>query len=256
LESIIKILKRDKTILNTLDMKDEKMFIVFSWLLEFRFSTPKILTNLLGLSITSTPRFFSGLIKNGFIKVLKNVHTDKERLYMLTQLSVDFLVAREIDVSNAVTKAGRLERYSMILHDIGVQSFVFSKISTCSEVVWDKNIVDIDSKCRPDALMKISSNGQFVGIEYERWRKNLKRIYSSFVNHSNQMVGGHYKGVYFIFNSESDKIHYQELFNSERWPLFSQHAGTGKLSHTGQFFYPDDIENIRRGFVFEVLSCE
>ena len=237
-------------------MKDEKMVIVFSWLLEFRFSTPKILTNVLGLSITSTPRFFSGLIKNGFIKVLKNVHTDKERLFMLTQLSVDFLNAREIDVSNAVTKAGRLERYSMILHDIGVQNFVFSKISTCSEVVWDTNIVDIDSKCRPDALMKISSNGQFVGIEYERWRKNLKRIYSSFVNHSNQMIDGHYKGVYFIFNSESDRIHYQELFNSERWPLFSQHARTGRLSHTGQFFYPDKIENLRRGFVFEVLPCE
>ena len=236
-------------------MKDEKMVIVFSWLLEFRFSTPRILTNVLGLSITSTPRFFSGLIKNGFIRVLKNVHTDKERLFMLTQLGVDFLKAREFDVSNAVTKSGRLERYSMVLHDIGVQGFVFSKMSTCSEVVWDKNIVDIDSKCRPDALMRKSSNGQFVGIEYERWRKNLKRIYSSFVNHSNQMIDGHYKGVYFIFNSESDRIHYQELFNSERWPLFSQHAG-GQLSHTGQFFYPDQIENLRRGFVFEVLSCE
>jgi len=254
-ESIINILKRDPTILNTLDMKDEKMVIVFSWLLEFRFSTPRILTNVLGLSITSTPRFFSGLIKNGFIRVLKNVHTDKERLFMLTQLGVDFLKAREFDVSNAVTKSGRLERYSMVLHDVGVQRFVFSKMSTCSEVVWDKNIVDIDSKCRPDALMRKSSNGQFVGIEYERWRKNLKRIYSSFVNHSNQMIDGHYKGVYFIFNSESDRIHYQELFNSERWPLFSQHAG-GQLSHTGQFFYPDQIENLRRGFVFEVLSCE
>jgi len=254
-ESIINILKRDPTILNTLDMKDEKMVIVFSWLLEFRFSTPRILTNVLGLSITSTPRFFSGLIKNGFIRVLKNVHTDKERLFMLTQLSVDFLNAREFDVSNAVTKSGRLERYSMVLHDVGVQRFVFSKMSTCSEVVWDKNIVDIDSKCRPDALMRKSSNGQFVGIEYERWRKNLKRIYSSFVNHSNQMIDGHYKGVYFIFNSESDRIHYQELFNSERWPLFSQHAG-GQLSHTGQFFYPDQIENLRRGFVFDVLSCE
>lgn len=255
MESIINILKRDPTILNTLDMKDEKMVIVFSWLLEFRFSTPRILTNVLGLSITSTPRFFSGLIKNGFIRVLKNVHTDKERLFMLTQLGVDFLKAREFDVSNAVTKSGRLERYSMVLHDVGVQRFVFSKMSTCSEVVWDKNIVDIDSKCRPDALMRKSSNGQFVGIEYERWRKNLKRIYSSFVNHSNQMIDGHYKGVYFIFNSESDRIHYQELFNSERWPLFSQHAG-GQLSHTGQFFYPDQIENLRRGFVFEVLSCE
>jgi len=70
------------------------------------------------------------------------------------------------------------------------------------------------------------------------------------------MVGGHYKGVYFIFNSESDQMHYQELFNSERWPLFSQHARTGRLSHTGQFFYPDKIENLRRGFVFEVLPCE
>ena len=70
--------------------------------------------------------FFSGLIKNGFIKVLKNVHTDKERLFMLTQLSVDFLEAREFDVSNAVTKAGRLERYSMVLHDIGIAAIISS----------------------------------------------------------------------------------------------------------------------------------
>ncbi len=232
------------------------MVIVFSWILEFRFSTPKILTKVLGLSITSTPRFFSGLIKNGFIKILKNVHTDKERLFMLTSLGVDFLEAREFDVSNAITKVGRLERYSMVLHDIGVQHFVFSKIHTCSEVVWDKNIVGIVSKCRPDALMKKSSNGQLVGIEYERWRKNLKRIYSSFVNHSNQMIDGHYKGVYFIFNTEVDRVHYQEMFDSERWPLFSKHAATGNLSHTGQYFYPDKVENLRRGFVFEVLESE
>ena len=237
-------------------MKEEKMIILFNWILEFRFSTPRILAKVLELKITSTPRFFSGLIKDGFIKKVGNVHTDKERLFMLTQLSVDFLEAREFDVSNAITKAGRLERYSMILHDIGVQDVICSKINTHSEVVWDKHILGIDSKCRPDALMKKVSNGYLVGVEYERWRKNLGRIYSSFVNHANQMVEGHYGGVYFIFNSDVDLIHYKKMFDSERWPLFSKHAGTGKLSHTDKFFYPDEVENLRRGFIFEVLPCD
>tara|TARA_B100000768_G_C10953342_1_gene238612 strand:+ start:260 stop:454 length:195 start_codon:yes stop_codon:yes gene_type:complete len=58
LEIIIKILKRDKAILNSLDMKEEKMIILFNWILEFRFSTPRILAKVLELKITSTPRFF------------------------------------------------------------------------------------------------------------------------------------------------------------------------------------------------------
>ena len=56
------------------------MIILFNWILEFRFSTPRILAKVLELKITSTPRFFSGLIKDGFIKKVRNVHTDKERL--------------------------------------------------------------------------------------------------------------------------------------------------------------------------------
>lgn len=249
-------MKRDKEIINSLDMKEEKMVILFSWILEFRFSTPRILAQVLELKITSTPRFFSGLIKDGFIKILKNVHTDKERLFMLTSLSVDFLEAREFDVSQAITKSGRLERYSMILHDIGVQDVVCSKINTYSEVIWDKHILNIDSKCRPDALMKKVSNGYFVGVEYERWRKNLGRIYGSFVNHANQMIDGHYGGVYFVFNTKVDCDHYKSLFDSEQWPLFSKNMRTGKLSHNDQFFYPDKVENIRKCFVFEVLACE
>ena len=121
------------------------MTIVLSWLLEFRFSTPRILASLLEHNKNTSP-FFSSLVKDGFIKQLINVHTNKERLFMLTKQGVDFLEVREIDVSNALTVSSRLERYSMILHDVGVQNFIASKKDNYLEIIWDKNIVGIDDR--------------------------------------------------------------------------------------------------------------
>ena len=249
------ILKQSQTIKRTLDMKEEKMMIVLSWLLEFRFSTTKILSSLLENN-KNTSFFFSGLVNDGFIKQVVNVHTRNERLLMLTKQGVDFLEARELDISNAMTASGRLERYSMVLHDTGVQKFVSSKKERFLEVVMDRNIIGINDKNRPDALLKLKKNGNWVGIEYERWRKSTARVFMSFVNQSNQLTRGNYGGVYFVFNTEIDQEYYMNLFNYERWPLFIKDQNTGKLKASGAYFDPNKVENLRRVFKFEVLACE
>ena len=250
----MKIVKKDYSLKRTIDIKEEKMTTVLSWLLEFRFSTPRILGSLLDHNKNTSP-FFSSLLKDGFIKQLINVHTNKERLFMLTKQGVDFLEAREIDVSNAATVSSRLERYSMILHDVGVQNFIASKKDNYLEIIWDKNIVGIDDRSRPDALLKLK-NGYWIGLEYERWRKSLARIFTSYVNQAKQITQGKYGGVYFVFNTKIDHDHYVELFEYERWPLFSKDSNTGQLSNNGRFFEPNEVENLRQIFKFEVLACE
>jgi len=250
----MKIVKKDHSLKRTIDIKEEKMTLVLAWLVEFRFSTPRILGSLLEHNKNTSP-FFSALLKDGFIKQLINVHTNKERLFMLTKQGVDFLEAREIDVANAVTVSSRLERYSMILHDVGVQNFIASKKDNYVEVIWDKNIIDIDVISRPDALLKLK-NGYWIGLEYERWRKSLGRIFTSYVNQATQITQGKYGGVYFVFNTKIDHDHYVELFKYEKWPLFSKEPNTGQLSNNGRFFEPDKVENLRQIFKFEILACE
>ena len=237
-----------------MDIKEEKMIIIFSWLLEFRFSTPKILSMSLEHN-KNTSIFFSSLIKNEFVKVVKNVHTNKERFFMLTKQGVDFLEARGFDVENAVTKKARFERYSMVLHDVAVQHFIALKKEAHLEVIWDKNIIKIERNCRPDALMKMN-NGHWVVLEYERWRKSLARIFTSFVNHANQISQENYGGVYFVFNTKLDHDHYISLFNYEQWPLFSKDTRTGKMTHNGKYFQPNEVENLRDCFIFEIMGCE
>ena len=250
----MKIVKKDHSLKRAIDIKEEKMTIVLSWLLEFRFSTPRILGNLLEHNKNTSP-FFSALLRDGFIKLLINVHTNKERLFMLTKQGVDFLEAREIDIANAMTVSSRLERYSMILHDVGVQNFIVEKKDNYFEVIWDKNIKDIDARSRPDALLKLK-NGYWIGLEYERWRKSLGRIFTSYVNQAKQITQGKYGGVYFVFNTKIDHDHYVELFEYERWPLFTKDLNTGQLSHNGLFFKPSEVENLRKIFKFEIVACE
>jgi hypothetical protein len=251
----MKIIERNAQLTYTRDIQQEKMLLLLSWLLEFRFSSPRILALLLKQPVANTSRFFSTLLKDRFIRTFTNVHTNRERLFMLDQSGVDFLINHGFDLSQSCTKPHVLHRYRLILHDQAVQEAVIHKISRHREVIWDKNITHIDAVSRPDALMQMHT-GYWVALDYERWRKSLNRVYLMYYHHAQAIEHGHYHGVYLYFHSHDDMLFYQQLFDSEKWPVFSKDTKTGKLSHTDQYYVPDQIKNLRSNFSFEVLCCE
>ena len=249
------IIERNPALTYPRDIQQEKRLIVLSWLLEFQFSSPRILAQLLEQPATSTSRFFARMLEQRFIRTFENVHTNRERLFMLDRTGIDFLMNHELNVDNACTKPHVLHRYRFILHDQAVQESVIHKMHGHTEVIWDKHITHIDGDSRPDALMRMKK-GYWVALDYERWRKSADRIYRMYHHHAQAIEQERYHGVYLFFHSDQDRQYYQTLFDSEKWPVVSKNQTTGKLTHTKDDYYPDRIKNLRATFLFEVLCCE
>ena len=168
---------------------------------------------------------------------------------MLTKAGVDMLQVAGRDVSKAQTLTSRLNRYSHILHDLAVQSAVLKRLDHYDEVIWDQHITLPDQSEKPDALMHSPKN-YWVALDYERWRKEDKRIYLSFMNHARALIKRHYSGVYYLFDREHDLLHYQTLFAARAWPEYNYNRKTGKITPAGTHFQPDSIEHLRDCFLF------
>ena len=147
------------------------------------------------------------------------------------------------------TQPARLNRYSHIMHDLAVQRAVLKRLDLYDEVIWDKHITLPEQDEKPDALMHSPKN-YWVAFEYERWRKETKRIYLSFMNHARALIKRHYSGVYYLFDREEDLVYYQTLFAAEAWPEYHYNRKTGKITPAGTHFQPDAIERLRDCFLF------
>ncbi len=95
-----------------------------------------------------------------------------------------------------------------------------------------------------------SHQGYWIALEYERWRKDTKRIYLTLMNHIRGIKAQHYKGVYYLFERENDRAHYQKLFDTPTWPRYQRAEKSGKVISLADTFKPDEIENLRKCFVF------
>ena len=241
--------QRDTSLKYPRAIKDEKTRLVLDWLLEFRFSSIDLLSKRIGSNSVNSNRFFNSLIKDGVIQSFKNVHTKNERYVMLTRAGVSYLEVAGRDITKAVTRVQNLGRYSHIIHDMAVQYAVLNRLDQFEEVIWDKNINLPDRLEKPDAILK-SPRGYWVALEYERWRKDTKRIYISFMNHANALSEKLYAGVFYLFDRDADFKHYQKLFNEDVWPCYKREKKSGKIKRLESTFEPDGVKNLRKCFVF------
>ena len=171
----MRIEKRDLAITYTRAIQDDKRRLVLDWLLEFRFSSVDLLARRLGLTTRSSYDFFRSLLKQHLIKEFKSVYTNQARYLMLTKAGVDVLQVAGRDVAKAQTQSSRLNRYAHLMHDLAVQRAVLKRLDHYDEVIWDKHITLLDQYEKPDALLHSPKN-YWVAFEYERWRKETKRI--------------------------------------------------------------------------------
>ena len=245
----MRIERRDPTLKYPRAIREEKRRLVLDWLLEFQFSSVELLARRLGLTYHGSYKFFRSLLDDQIIQQFKSVHTHQARYLMLTKAGVDLLQVAGRDVSKAQTQPARLNRYSHIMHDLAVQSTVLKRLAHYDEVIWDQHINLLEQYDKPDVLMHSPKN-YWVAFEYERWRKETKRIYLSFMNHAKALIKRHYSGVYYLFDREPDLVHYQTLFVAQEWPEYNYNRKTGKIMPVGTHFQPDAIERLRDCFLF------
>lgn len=239
---------RDRSLKYPKAIHDQKIRLVLDWLLEFRFSSIGILARRIESNKINSNRFFNRLISDGIIQIFSNVQTNNNSYVMLTLMGLSYLEAYGRDVSRGVTGKHLLGKYSQILHDIAVQEAVISRLNSYEEVVWDKHI-DLEKLEKPDAILK-SPKGYWVALDYERWRKDKKRIFMQFVNHADCIKERLYKAVIYLFDKEVDCAYYKNVFNEETWPKYFKESKTGRIRPLESHFKPNEVKNLRDVFVF------
>ena len=227
----------------------EKQQLVLDWLLEFRFSSFALLAQRLGLTRHTSYKFFRSLRDNGLVQRFTHDHYNHEQYYMLTRAGAVFLDEAGRDSANACTSPSRLIRYPYIMHDLAVQQAAISRLDNYTEVISEHHIIIPEPFHRPDMLMRNPKNF-WLAFEYERSRKQTKRIFISFNNHAQAIINKHYHGTYFLFDRESDMAYYRKLFDSKEWPKYNFNRSTGKLTPKDTPFQPDTVTNLRKCFLF------
>ena len=246
----MKIEHRDRSIKYPPEIRKEKIRIVLDWILEFRFSSIDLLAERIGSSYKKDYNFFNALIENEMCRIFSNIHTGKKRYLMLMKNGLSYLEENfGRDVSKAETGVETLGKYSHVLHDMATQYAVLKRLDKFDEVIWDRHIDLPEHQEKPDAIL-YSPRGYWVALEYERWRKDSKRIYITFYNHFQALSSQLYSGVFYLFDKENDLHYYQKLFAESEWPRDKREKKEGKIKILDSTFKPDEVKNLRKSFIF------
>lgn len=246
----MRIEHRDRTLTSPRAIHAEKRRLVLDWLLEFRFSSITLLAQRIGSTRRGMADFFRALVAANHVQSFTNVYTDHHRLLMLTRTGATLLhetAQRPID--NAHLHVKRMHRYAHILHDLAVQRAVLKRLDDYDAVIWDQHIQIPEQHEKPDLLMR-SPKGFWMAFEYERSRKENKRIYISLLNHARAIINRHYSGVFYLFERQSDLVHYKTLYDADEWPEYHYNRKTGTITSPLRAFKPDSVKNLRKCFFF------
>jgi AraC-like DNA-binding protein len=240
----MKIEHRDRNLKYPSAIRQEKIRIVLDWILEFRFSSIDLLAKRLGSNSVNEHRFFNAITENGMCQLFKNIHTGNTRYLMLTKAGLSHLEILGRDTAKRRTSIINLGKYSHVLHDMAVQYAVLKRLDKFDEVIWDRHIDLPEHQGKPDVLLH-SPRGYWVALEYERWRKDSKRIYLKFYNHFQALSNQLYSGVFYLFDNETDLHHYEKLFGDSEWPRYKRDKKEGKIKMLGSVFRPDELTSSR-----------
>ena len=251
----MKIRQRDLNLAYKPAIKMDMVMLVLDWLLEFRFSSIDLLARRLGSRADFMYGFFNRILKQDcFIQKFNNVHTGYDRYVILTSKGLSILKENNRDTSSSVTESSKLSRYSRIVHDISVQYAILNRLDDYTEVISENNLRSLKTQRRPDALL--INDSIRLALEYERWRKERKRIYISFHQHVQSMMGidknqTTWDRVCYIFDQSIDYDHYVKLFSQDEWPTYAWNRKNNAFRLVGNYQLEKEI---RTRFDFKLES--
>jgi hypothetical protein len=230
----------------------EKRDFVLHWLLEFRFSTTKVLCDALGVKRTSQTRFFVSLKKTGLFETVLSPQVN-DRIWILSYEGKQFayLLAADKAARYRLTKSRIVS--STVIHSLCIQEAIISRGKNQFPFLFrSEQFLDFTSAVKtPDAVF--DDDGSLVALEVELTQKNSKRIYLGFVNHVTLMKEGHYSKVDYVFPSEALCNIYKRRFDQPEWPLFfrDKHGVVQpRLDGGKQVYVKADSDVIRSSFSF------
>ncbi len=204
----------------------EKRDFVLQWLLEFHYSTAKILSRALGLQRANQSRFFVSLKKSGLVAITTSPFI-YEQIYFLSGKGKAFAhMLSEKAEAYAMTATKILA--TTTIHHLSVQCAVLTRSALTLPFDFQSEWhLDLPVAKRPDAVL---SRGKRVeAIEVELTQKTIPRIYLGFVMHLDNMKQRHYETVEYVFADNGLMQRYQDRFLASEWPLYTANKH-GKIS--------------------------
>lgn len=247
--------------MNKVARYEEKLKFVLCWVLEFQYTTPKLICNALGLNRANQGHFFKSLKNTGLFHFIKN-----------PLISEQIILLSHIGKKHSAMFSDKAEKYYMTktkvvnsttIHNFCIQQSIINRLAPCAipfQFAFERHLADMDSAKKPDAIIfdpKFSEpkNGieNKIALEVELTRKSTKRIYLGFFDQIESMKQGFYSKVVYVFHSDDNKKIYEKLFNQELWPNFYRDSH-GKIK---QHIEDGDVvlvntnkESIRSRFIF------
>lgn len=238
-------------------------FTVLSWLREFRFSSPEVISRLIDVPMpynSSLRRFMKRLIDRELVEAYYN-HRDPKLgvLFRLGKEASGFLELHGLPHDKTYTHPRTLEYSKTVIHDLNVQMAVFGakRLDTrrakpgkpppelpepsrqVIEVIGEAHLSEGSRGLpQPDLILRIPSRR--VAYEYEMTRKANARIYYAFTNHLRAIREGHYSGVCYMFPNARIRDTYEDLYMQPFWPQTSRYSDGRVITH-GDPFIPDEI---------------
>nr|WP_320116419.1 hypothetical protein [uncultured Desulfuromonas sp.] len=228
----------------------EKVEKILLWLVEYQYSTSKILSDVLAVNPDGQRSFFSGLVKQGILQKTA-VPTVREGLYLLT---VEGKKMAEMVTEKALVYRTEPSRISVAIvrHNLAVQKAVLARLSDGIQHTFERFLDFADRDKLPDAVLK---DGHIkTALEVELSHKKTARIFRAFLDHVNAIKANHYHIVEYVFPSTTLRDNYRKKFDAEQWPIIEKRGGLYRES--GKIFEPDSIGNLRERFQFSVQSFD
>ncbi len=205
--------------MNNRERFQEKRDFVILWLLEFRYSTKKILAQALGQNVSGMTRFFQRLEQLGVIAKTKSPFVYGHLVY-LGRAGKDYAgLLSEKAESYPVTKGS--VPGALNVHGLSVQLAVLRRSSLMMPFDFKSEWhLELETGSRPDAL--VTTGTTQTALEIELAQKTQPRIFLAFLTHVQNMRGGHYDRVEYIFSNRALCASYEKLFLEPSWPMYTR----------------------------------
>lgn len=194
---------------------EEKTILALLWITEFKYSTKKIICDLLGVSYQGQQTFFNKINSEGLTTYIKHPYISSN-LIMLTPKGRGYAAQfSKKAISYNCSKTRNLN--SMVFHDLATQELALTVVNKKIpyNFSFDHYISNIEKNKRPDLI--VDNEQVLTAYEIELTQKSSLRVYLAFLNHFDAMNNNVYHYVKYIFLNRDLCVIYTKLFNEVYW---------------------------------------
>jgi DNA-binding MarR family transcriptional regulator len=218
---------------NSREMHEARKLFVCEWIRRWRYSTPRILQDLLEIQQSACSRFLVQLEKEGLIISINTGHLIHRKLIFLTAKGARLLkkeLPDQLFSKRATEKNTRLDNCT---HDLYCQHIGVNPVHNGFKIITEpenNSILTLRLR-RPDLLLLNEAEDYITAVEFEASLKNPEAMKKMISGLAIDMEENRVHQVLFICNPKKPEIEaaITRLLNDNYLPRFHRHNDTGKL---------------------------